>query len=255
MAKKNSNILNLYPGPKKSEIKLLKELDKLMLSGNFLMLIEESEKAIARFPKNRVLYTMKAIAHSQLRQIEEALSTLRLAEEIFPNDREILFELARTYKDAFDFENAEKYFKMSYQLTPKGFKDARSDCLSELGELYWEYNCGEEALEYWKEALKENPKNRKAKENLENRSNRYGEPETSDKLLNDMHHFRLIQTQKYFKSKKIDMFTDIYETNQIIWIINAGWNNHVAPEKEKLDTLSVAEINKWFKSIKLDFTT
>ncbi len=255
MAKKDSNILDLYPGPQKSEMKLLKELDKLMLSGNFIRLIEEAEKAIERFPKNRVFYTMKAIAHSQVRQIEESLSTLRLAEEVFPNDREILFELARTYKDAFDFENAEKYFKMSYQLTPKGYRDARSDCLKELGELYWEYNCGEEALEYWKQAIRENPRNIKAKEKLKTCSNRYGEPETYDKLLNDMHHFRLIQTQKYFKSKKIDKFTDIYETNQIIWIINAGWNNHIAPEKEKLDTLSVKEINAWFKSIKLDFTT
>lgn len=255
MAKKNSNILNLYPGPQKNEMKLLKELDRLMLSGNFIRLIEEAEKAIESFPKNSLFYTLKSIAHTQIHQIEDALNTLKQAEEIFPYDHEVLFQLAKVYNEIYDFENTEKYFKKSLEMTPKGYKDARSDCLNDLGALYWEYNIREEALEYWKRAVKENPKNRKAKLNLDNCSNKYGEPETGDRLLNDMHHFRLIQSHKYFKSKNITEFSDIYESNQIIWIINSGWNNHIAPEKEKLESLSVKEINNWFKSVILDFTT
>lgn len=235
-------------------MELLAHLDNLLQSENFTKVIEETEKAIVDYPDNRFFYILNSIAHSQINQKEEALSILKQAEEKFPTDYEVLFQLAKIYEDISDFPNAEEYYKKSYDLTPKKYKDARSDCLNDLGALNWELNSRDEAIVYWKRAVKEYPKNTKALANLKNCSNKYGEPVSANELFDDMYHFQKIQTQKYFKFKNITEFTSEKEVSKIFGIIVEAWNIHIAPEKDKLDTLSVVEINTWFESFDMDFS-
>jgi tetratricopeptide (TPR) repeat protein len=254
MSKHKNNIHELYPLLQKAETDILAQLDLLLIGGNYKKVIEETEKAIIKYPGNSFFYIMKSIAHSQIGQKDEALKTLKQAEEKFPPDYEILFQLAKIYEDLRDYPNAEKYYRKSYDLTPKKFKDARSDCLNDLGALNWGFNFRDVALVYWRLAIKEYPKNIKAKENLKNCSNKYGEPASPNKLFDDIYHFQKIQTRKYFEVKDKIEFSSPDEVNQVIGIINDTWNNKIAPEKDKLDTLSVDEINKLFESFDLNFS-
>lgn len=254
MVKHKNNTNELYPPMEKEESKILAQLDNLLVNGDFEKIIAESEKAIINYPDNRFFYIMNSIAHSQINQKKKALEILKKAEEKFPIDYEVLFQLAKLYEDLKDFLSAEKYYKKSYELTPKEFKDARSDCLNNIGALYWELNLRDTALEYWQLAVKEYPKNTKAVANLKNCSNKYGEPVSVDKLFDDMYHFKKIQSWRYFQTKKKKEFTSEEEVTKVIAIINDAWNKHIAPEKEKLDNSTVEEINKWFDSIDLDFS-
>jgi len=253
MSKYKNNIHELYPFFQKAEMDMLAKINKLLMDGNYKKVIEETEKAIIKYPGNRFFYIMKSIAHSQINQKEEALMTLKQAEEKFPTDYEIPFQLAKIFEDYRDYPNAEIHYRKSYDLTPKKYKDARSDCLNDLGALFWELNLRDTALEYWELAIKEYPKNKKAKDNLKNCTNKYGEPVSANKLFDDMYHFQIIQTQKYFKIKNKTEFSSEEEANKIIRIINETWNKHIAPEKDKLDTIPVDEITKWFKSFDLNF--
>jgi tetratricopeptide (TPR) repeat protein len=253
MVKNKNNIHDLHQPFKKEELKILDRLDFHLISGNFGIVIEETEKAILKYPGNRFFYILNSVAHLQINQNNQALQILKLAEEKFPKDYEVFFHLAKIHEELNDYPNAEKYYRKSYELTPHKFKDARSDCLNDLGALYWEINFRDKALEYWQLSVNENPKNTKAKMNLENCSNKYGEPEFADKLRNDINHFRIIQTEKYFKLKKIKEFSDMKEAAQILSIIQSAWNKHIVPDRDKLDTYPVEKINEWFRSIEPDF--
>jgi hypothetical protein len=131
---------------------------------------------------------------------------------------------------------------------------ARSDCLNDLGALSWEFNFRDVALVYWRLAIKEYPKNIKAKENLKNCSNKYGEPASPNKLFDDIYHFQKIHTRKYFEIKDKIEFSSPEEVNKIVGIINETWNKYIDPEKDKLDTFSVDEINIWFESFDFNFS-
>lgn len=255
MPKKKNNVNKLSPKIGIEEFKLLNRLDKMLLDGSFEEIIEEAEKAIVKYPNNSFFYMIKSLAHSEINQMEEALKILKKAEKKFPSDYEVFFQLAKIYEEFSDFDNAEKYYLKSYELTPIEYNEERSDCLNDLGALFWRLKLRSTAIEYWQLAVNEYSGNIKAVENLKNCLNKYGKPSFVSELFDDMFQFQEIQTGKYLKAMNKNEFSSRKEIEKVFSIISGAWNKFIAPEKNKLDTYSVEEINKWFESFELDFST
>ncbi|MFH1198473.1 MAG: tetratricopeptide repeat protein [bacterium] len=193
------------------------------------------------------------MAYSELGKYHKALELLKTAEKKFPDSFEVLYYLGENCREIEEYEEAEKYLLKSYEITPEERKLSRSECLNELGVVYWDMHHREDALEQWKLALMENPKNIPAIENLRNFTNKYGEPTSISPLMDDIFHFQKIQFDKYNMGKAQLEFKSIEEADKIVNLISHVWNKVVAPQQEKLDTMTPTQITRWFKSITINF--
>lgn len=243
-----------------NEIDNLKHLQKLLNDHKFLQVIQEGRKARNKYPKNFFFYTIPSIAYSLTNRLEDAFQLLKDAEQKFPDSYEVLYQLAKIHEEIKEYDDAEKYYKKSYEVTHADYNDARAECLNDLGVLYWKMHRKDEALESWKLALSEgsfgmeDPKNIMAQNNLRDFTNEYGKPSSVSPLMDDVFHFRNIQMEKYLQSKNLTEFQSMEETDKIIQLISDSWNRNIAPERERLDSSSALEKTKWFESIEIDFS-
>ena len=251
MNRENAPIFQL--NDKDLEIKKLLEVQKLLIDGKYQKVIKETESARKIYPNNFFFFTIGSIALSETGKTEEAKKLLLKAKKKFPNENEVFYQLAKVYEDCAEYEKAEKAYINSYEATPEKYNVARSDCLNDLGALYWTLNRREEALEQWKLALLENPDNIKAQDNYKKFTNEYGKPASQNGLMDDLHHFQNIQLDKYFQNQNIKSFRSMPEAQNFANMISSFWNNEIVPHKNKLDTLSAVEKTKWFNSIDIDF--
>ncbi|MFA3782762.1 tetratricopeptide repeat protein [Melioribacteraceae bacterium 4301-Me] len=231
----------------------MKKVTKQLGDGKYKAVIKETTAARTVYPNNFFFYTIEAIACSMLGQSQKALDLLKVAEKKFPDSYEVHFQLAKVYDEMEEFDKAEESYKKSYELTPKEYSDARSDCLNDLGSLYWKIGYKQEAIDNWKLALQEYPQNKNAKNNLKRCINVYGEPKAVSEAMDDISHFYDIQMRKYFAVKNISEFSSLEEANKFMLLIKNAWNNTIVQEKEKLETYTPEEKTKWFESIEIDF--
>lgn len=249
--KKKPQIFNI--NRKNPEVEKLLEIQNLLNDGEFQKVINETKNARAKYPNNFFFFTIASIALSSVGKETQGLNLLKTAVKRFPDKAEVHYHLGKTYEALEQYQEAEAAIKRSYELTPKNYSDARSDCLNDLGVIYWIQRRKSEALEQWKLALIENPNNINAQNNYRDFTNEYGEPAAVNHIMDDIFHFQNVQTEKYFKSKDRDTFLDTHEGDKLISLIMETWNNEVAPMGDKLDSLSPAKKDKLFKSIEIDF--
>jgi hypothetical protein len=74
-----------------------------------------------------------------------------------------------------------------------------------------------------------------------------------EEIKADYHLFIDVQMGKYLGQNNKDEFDSNAEAKDIIGKILTTWNNKIASEKEKLDTLDVAAKTGWFNSIEIQF--
>ncbi len=251
MKEKKPQIFNI--NRKNLEVEKLLEIQSLLNDGEFQKVIDETKNARAKYPNNFFFFTIASIALSSVGKKTEGLNLLKTAVKRFPDEYEVHYHLGKTYEELEQYQEAEAAFKRSYELTPGNYTDARSDCLNDLGIIYWVQGKKEDALEQWKLALIENPNNINAQNNYKEFTNEYGEPAAENHIMDDVFHFQNVQTEKYFKNKDRDTFLDLHEGEKLIALIMETWNNEVAPMGYKLDSLSAAKKDELFKSIEIDF--
>jgi len=251
LQKKKTPIYNI--NPESEEINKLIELQGLLNDRKFKRVIQECSAARKKYPNNFFFYTIGSIALSMIGKEEESFNLMLETVKKFPDEYEVRFQLAKVYEDFEDYESAEVEYKKSYDLTPREYADTRSDCLNDLGVIYWKTRRKEEALEQWKLALIEDPKNIKAQNNYRKFSNEYGEPLAVSSLMDDIFRFQNLQTKKYLADKGKNEFSNDEEAKKIIGIIMDAWNKNIAPQKEKLDSYNPAQKTDWFNSVALDF--
>lgn len=240
--------------PSIESMEVLIKLNELLLNKNYKEVIKRVKKDIKKYPDNYFFYIVAAISHSMENEYDEALKLLLEAKDKFSNNNEIYFQLGKIYQDLRDFENAIKSFEESYELTEENDEVLRSECLNEIGVVYWDMGRKDEALEQWKLALMENPKNIEAYNNVRELTNEYDEPVAVSPIMDDIFHFQKLQIDKYLKFASKREIDDGSEMQNVIGLIMETWNEVVTHEQEKLDSLSTKEKTDWFNSIDIDFS-
>lgn len=183
---------------------------------------------------------------------DTALNILKTAENNFPESCEVLYQLAKVYEDRDDLDNAKKYYMKSYELTPLEYNDERSNCMNDLGIVCWEMAQENDAVEYWKLALLNDPKNKNAKMNLKYFTDVDGKPITQFEVKN-FNIFYEIQKEKYLKSKNQDDFLSKEDYRKVFELIENAWNKKIKSRINELKSLSEEEKIKLYSEIKIHF--
>jgi len=142
-------------------------ISELFYKRKFKKVISEFEKLTKDDKENYPLIQVAlAIAHSEIGEKEISLDILLSAEKKFEDHFEIEFQIAKIYEDMKNFEQSMNYLEKSYLSTPEENKSARSDCLNDLGAIYYNQGNKSRGLEFWKKAVEINPANKVAKGNI-----------------------------------------------------------------------------------------
>ncbi|WP_044402066.1 lipopolysaccharide assembly protein LapB [Lacinutrix sp. Hel_I_90] len=113
------------------------------------------EKLIALGERSSFIYEKLSVAYARELEYEKAISNLEEVLKLEPKNASNVYKLGDLYFKAEDYVNAEKYIKYALELqdTPLDKEYNR------LASIYNYLKRPEEAVAYYKKALKENPEN------------------------------------------------------------------------------------------------
>ena len=94
--------------PSEKELKRFEILVSYLNDRNFDSVITEGKKFILEFPDTVFLYVCVSVAYIESERIEEAIAFLKDAEKKFPDNYDILFQLAKAYEKKFRFDEGDK---------------------------------------------------------------------------------------------------------------------------------------------------
>lgn len=249
---KRKNIFNI--NDKEIENEKLISLDNLLMKGEFKKVISNANKYIMEYPEQVFFYTILSIAYSQLGETQKALDILKNAEKNFSDNYELLFQMGKIYEDLADYESAVKYYYRSLEATPESYKEARADCLNDIGALKYNLGSEEEAIELWNKALKIDPAHEKAKYNLRQMQNETDEENSIYSLQEEYNEFEFIQKYKYLDEKDKRKFTSKKEQEVFTKHVEAVWFKKIFLKIDKLEQMSEEERTEWYEDIEIDFT-
>lgn len=234
------------------EIETLELINQLLIDEKYKTVIKETDIGQKKYPNNFFFYTYQAVAYLMIGDNDTALNILKTAENKFPESYEVLYQLAKVYEDRDDLDNAKKYYMKSYELTPLEYNDERSNCMNDLGIVCWKMERENDAVEYWKLALLNDPKNKNAKMNLKYFTDVDGKPITQFEVKN-FNIFYEIQKEKYLKSKNQDDFLSKEDYRKVFELIENAWNKKIKSRLNELKSLSEEEKIKLYSEIKINF--
>ncbi|MCL4540047.1 MAG: tetratricopeptide repeat protein [Bacteroidetes bacterium] len=230
----------------------LRRLDKLIEQRKYRIALPFVRELVAKFPEDTIVHVGLALCLSETGQRSEALDVLQAADRRFPNDYTILYHIAETQNELEAFEDAERTYRKSLDLTPASCHVERSECYNGLGVVLWRQHKKGEALEVWKLAIRENPKNRMAQGNLRELTNQYGEPLAVSQEMDDLFHFINVQQELYLKGLDKPEFSAKQEAETFFTAVKEVWNAQVAERGKELDTMTPEEKTKLFRAVKVD---
>ncbi len=230
---------------------VLIQIQKLICQKKFREAHPLAEEAVGRYPDEPLLYTALAICHCETNDVPKAIDVLQTAVGRFPESGDLMFDLADTLNSAGRYREAEDAYRKALDLTPRESTKERSECYNGLAVALWEQQHRSDALLMWKQAIKEDPRNAVARENLRHCTNEFNEPAASSKLFNDLYHFQRIQTERYFHAHGREGFESPEEAQRVLGAIMTAWNKHMAPHGREIDAMSPAEKTALFQSIRV----
>ncbi|PKL59051.1 MAG: hypothetical protein CVV34_00070 [Methanomicrobiales archaeon HGW-Methanomicrobiales-5] len=169
-----------------------------------------------------------------------------------PNNPQALYELGAIIHDNGEFDRAIIMFEKAIEYYKKDEKLEIAAAYQNLGCSLWEARRKDDALNAWKTCLKYNPKQKHARENLNEFMNEYGMPKSLMGIMDDYLAFTDLKMKEYLSLKGKDGFDDNEDASYILKKCGVAWNSQVLPEfKDKLETMKVKGKLKLFKKIKV----
>ena len=92
---------------------LVREIQNLFLTNKYGVIIQETKKAIKKYPNVSIFYNMLGLALSKLGKFRDAILVLKKGLSINQNDLAVINNLANAYKNIFNYEEAENLYKIS----------------------------------------------------------------------------------------------------------------------------------------------
>lgn len=181
----------------------------------------------------------------------EAENRLNQVIAINPNYPMALYFLGVVYHEKGEYEKAIHMYETALKYFSEYNKEEIADVYQNLGCSLWEIKRREQAIEAWKTCLKYNPRQRYAKENIEECTNEYG-MEKSEVGMDDFWAFVEFKRKEYLSVKGKDSFDDSDEINYALEKIMDAWNTEIIDKYgRKLDGIKTKDKIKLFNGIKV----
>lgn len=185
---------------------------------------------------------------------DKSRRALLRAIEKFPHQWQLHDLLGDSYFFLNRIQEAENAYRTAIIEAHDAEKEEQALLHYQLGDTLWVQNKRAFALEEWKRAVEIDPECIVAKEALEECTNEYGEPKGPNPIFDDLYHFQGIHIQRYLALVARNEFCSSEEMNEVLKIIQDGWNQHVVPRSKEMDEWTTEERSNFFKSITLNFT-
>ena len=97
------------------KIKILVKKFKTFLTNKYGVIIQETKKAIKKYPNVSIFYNMLGLALSKLGKFRDAILVLKKGLSINQNDLAVINNLANAYKNIFNYEKQKTFTKFQFQ--------------------------------------------------------------------------------------------------------------------------------------------
>ncbi len=229
------------------------ELDDALAKGKYKSVYNISLRLMKEFPDRPKYPLMAANSLFHMGKQREALKILRKAVERFPDYvllRLIQIPLEGSLEGS---KKAEQCCRATLEILPPDAGEVKAQVQNYLGTALWEQSRKEEALEVWRNSVKEFPGFEAGANNLREHINEYGEPKTVHPVMDDLNHFSTIHVRRYLAEKGQTEFLSEEEVAQVYGSIHHAWGEFIVPRKEDTDRMTAAEKTTLFESVSVDF--
>ena len=127
---------------------LVKQIQNLFYKKDYFKIIKETKKAVNNYPNISIFYNLLGLALTQIGKFHEAKIILEKGHKLNQDDLAIINNLANANKKIFEYELAEKLYKLSIS-KQKNYVNAYVN----YGNLKRDLNKFEEAISLYKQAL------------------------------------------------------------------------------------------------------
>ena len=127
---------------------LVKEIQNLFFGKKYILIVQETKKAIKKYPGVSIFYNLLGLALSNIGKFNDARIVLEKGYKINPNDLAIINNLANVYKSIFHYEKSEELYKLSISKQKDYFNSYVN-----YGNLKRDLNKFDDAIKLYKEAL------------------------------------------------------------------------------------------------------
>ena len=260
--------------PSEKELKRFEILVSYLNDRNFDSVITEGKKFILEFPDTVFLYVCVSVAYIESERIEEAIAFLKDAEKKFPDNYDILFQLAKAYEKNLELKKAIKYYYKSFDATPEENKKMRADCYNDIGAVLFQSGKEEEAIKVWEEGLVIDPANTLLKNNLliseidedddfedfdeigedddydENDENDDYDNDFADELFFEFSNYQKIQ---YFNKNEKAKFDSKKEEKKFSAYVDVSFLKNIVPKFLELEKMNEDQRLEFYQGIEIDF--
>jgi tetratricopeptide (TPR) repeat protein len=229
------------------------ELDDALAKGKYESVYNISLKLMKEFPDHPKYPLMAANSLFHMGKQREALKILRKAVERFPDNvllRLIQIPLEGSLEGS---KKAEQCCRATLEILPPDAGEVKAQVQNYLGTALWDQARKEEALEVWRNTVKEFPGFEAGANNLREHTNEYGESKTVHPVMDDLNHFSTIHVRRYLADKGQTEFLSEEEVAQVYGAIHHAWGEFIVPRKEETDRMTAAEKTTLFESVSVDF--
>ncbi|MBK9334967.1 MAG: tetratricopeptide repeat protein [Ignavibacteria bacterium] len=234
--------------------KKLHRLKEYLFKDNFKKVIKECVIYLKEYPDEPDFYSILALSYSKTGQIEKAFKLLKKAEKKFPDDYEVLFQMGKLYEDVLEYDKAIEYLNKSFNVTPAEYRDAKADCLNDIGVMKHEQGKQDEAIGLWKNALSIDPAHFKARNNLDHFSDIEAGVDNIEFFMDEFHEFEDVQTEKYFQIKGKKKFDTKEEKKHFFKMLEAVWMADIIPLAEEMKKMDPDKLSSMYRDMEIDYS-
>jgi tetratricopeptide (TPR) repeat protein len=229
------------------------QLDDAIEKGRYKSAYSISLKLMKERPDLPKYPLMAATALFHMGKRRDALKIVQKAVKRFPENMVLRLLQIPLEGSLEGSEKAEECCRETLKIIPPDAVDVKAQVLNYLGTALWDQRKKEEALEVWRDTIREFPAFAAVAENLREHTNQYGEPKSVHPVMDDLNHFSRIQVGRYFAERGQAEFRSESEVTHVYGAIHMTWNEQIAPRKEETERMTAAEKTALFESVRVDF--
>ncbi len=229
----------------------LKKSIECYASGKLDDALRYAEKILESHPNDLQIMTLMSIIKDAAGKTDESKELLKKVFKINPNYPEALyFSGIRAGKER-DYKESMLLIQKAIEYQSEDAKTELSEYYQSLGSAFWKLNLRFDAFRAWDKALKLNPDQKLAEENLKKFANEYGLPKSPTKSFDDFYAFQSVKIEEYFENKNKSRFDNLDEANSVLKKIIEKWGFLI--KKKDLSKLSTKKKINIYKEYKIDF--
>jgi tetratricopeptide (TPR) repeat protein len=223
----------------------------LVLENKYDMAKDVFTKLMSISPDDIEVMTLHANIYLTEGKLLDAEKRLDRVLALDPNYPMALYFLGMVYHEKGEYEKAIYMYETALKYFPEKNKKDIADLYQNMGCSLWEVRRREEALEAWKTCLKYNPRQKYARENLEEFTNEYGMGK-SPVGMDDFWAFVDFKRKEFLSTKGRDYFKGLDEANTVLKKIASAWDNKILPKYgSKLNRMKTQDKVKLFNDTKV----